>query len=180
MGLSIAVTKDTMTPDIAAKLAVARKPRKIWHAVGVQVVSLTRRTFQESALRARAWANKKAAVMDENWGDEITIVEGGPSNLKRTGALMRSIRVISSDDSGAVVGTDRKYAAIHQFGGVIRAKAGKRLAFSIAGVGPIFSKSVTIPARPFFPFTPEGELEPMHAERVRAFVVEATNKELKI
>jgi hypothetical protein len=74
--------------------------------------------------------------------------------------------VISATTSGVTVGSDRKYAAIHQLGGktkahVIRAKNGKAL--KIPGIG--FRKKVNhpgsnVPARPYFPFYRDGSPTP--------------------
>lgn len=47
-----------------------------------------------------------------------------------------------------VIGTNTKYAAIHQFGGIIKAKTKKGLIFNIAGKF-YRAQSVKIPARPF-------------------------------
>lgn len=43
----------------------------------------------------------------------------------------------------------RAYAAIHQFGGIIKPKTAKRLLFPTAGGGWRALKQVTIPARPY-------------------------------
>jgi len=64
--------------------------------------------------------------------------------LSLNGHLADSINhdVINGDT--VVVGTNKEYAAIHQFGGVIRPKTAKAL-----NVGGRAVKKVTIPARPF-------------------------------
>lgn len=67
--------------------------------------------------------------------------------LTLSGLLRRSI-THKSDDKTAVIGTNRIYAGIHQFGGVITAKKAKYLRFKING-REVFAKSVAIPARPF-------------------------------
>lgn len=46
-------------------------------------------------------------------------------------------------------GVNRIYAAIHQFGGVIRPKTAKALRFQLAGGGFAVVQSVTMPARPY-------------------------------
>nr|WP_299152128.1 phage virion morphogenesis protein [uncultured Tateyamaria sp.] len=46
------------------------------------------------------------------------------------------------------VGSPLSYAAIHHFGGVIKPKKAKALAFK-AGGDSVFAKQVTIPARPY-------------------------------
>lgn len=50
---------------------------------------------------------------------------------------------------GLEFGSDRKYAALHQYGGTIKPKSKKILAFK-----GVFAKQVTIPARPFIGLTP--------------------------
>lgn len=62
-----------------------------------------------------------------------------------SGGLAQSMSQHSDNDS-AVVGTNKKYAAIHQFGGM-------------AGRG----RKVNIPARPFLALTAEDEREIEHA-----------------
>jgi phage gpG-like protein len=70
------------------------------------------------------------------------IKDGGFRILQHTGALASSITT-DSDSNHAVIGSNKVYAAIHQFGGD-------------AGRG----KKVSIPARPFLPITEDGKLQP--------------------
>lgn len=80
--------------------------------------------------------------------------------LQASGQLASSV-VMSSSATQAIVGSNKVYAAIHQFGGktrphVIRARRAKALAF-----GGILRKSVNhpgskIPARPFLALGPDG------------------------
>lgn len=63
--------------------------------------------------------------------------------LQVSGALASSISS-SYGDNHAVVGTNKVYAPVHQFGAVIRAKHKRALSF-----GGVMRSSVTIPARPF-------------------------------
>jgi phage gpG-like protein len=68
--------------------------------------------------------------------------------LVQSGALRRSIHYQADADSmtiGVGAGLRGNYAAIHQFGGTIKPKAGKAL--RVPGVGA--RGSVTIPARPY-------------------------------
>lgn len=58
---------------------------------------------------------------------------------------------------GAEVGTNVIYAAIHQFGGTIRAQSAERLAFALPGGGFARPREVTIPARPFLGIDDEQE-----------------------
>lgn len=83
-----------------------------------------------------------------------TTPDGRPwtSSLFKTGALKRRI-IANYDVESAEVGSNLKYAAIHQFGGVIRqrggiirAKKAKCLHFLLNGQH-VFAKSVNMPAR---------------------------------
>ncbi|MDR1350732.1 MAG: phage virion morphogenesis protein [Zoogloeaceae bacterium] len=67
-----------------------------------------------------------------------------------TGDLSRSIRYQVSDGGASVlIGTNREYAATHQFGATIRPKTKKALAVPIEDGSLRLVKKVTIPARPF-------------------------------
>jgi phage virion morphogenesis protein len=84
------------------------------------------------------------------WKPSIRVKKTGGQTLVDSGAagLMGSI----TRDVGprhVTVGTNKIYAAIHQFGGTIRAKAGGRLKFFIPGVGFRSPRQVAIPPRPF-------------------------------
>jgi phage gpG-like protein len=91
--------------------------------------------------------------------------------------LVSSIRITSLDPRSVSIGSDRKYAAIHQLGGVIKAK-GKALVFMLGGK-KIFAKQVKIPARPFFPFTKDGTLIPIAAAKVGKVIDAAVRKLLR-
>lgn len=67
--------------------------------------------------------------------------------LVESGALRGSISEQAGQDH-VKVGTNKVYAAIHQFGGTIRPKNAPALFFKM-GSGFVRAKSVTIPARPF-------------------------------
>ncbi|WP_297572592.1 phage virion morphogenesis protein [uncultured Deefgea sp.] len=95
--------------------------------------------------------------------------DGSPATLQKSGQLAASITPSSGRDYAAI-GTNKPYAAIHQFGGqtsphVIRPKNKKALAFG----GKVF-KSVNhpgskMPARPFLPVI-NGALQADAAEDV--------------
>ncbi|MDR1397172.1 MAG: phage virion morphogenesis protein [Desulfarculales bacterium] len=71
----------------------------------------------------------------------------GGQTLANTGRLRNSIQAEVTPDY-VIVGTNVKYARIHQEGGDIHAKKARFLRF-MAGGKPVFRKKVTIPARPF-------------------------------
>lgn len=87
--------------------------------------------------------------------------------LRDTGRMQRSInwRIGGTDAQPHVdVGTKitapggASIAAVHQFGATIEPVHAKLLAF-MAGGRVIFAKKVVIPARPFMPIRPGGEME---------------------
>lgn len=69
--------------------------------------------------------------------------------LRDTGRLRNSISYRASS-AEVEVGTNVRYAAVHQFGAVIKPVNKKMLVFN-AGGRTIFAKKVTVPARPFMP-----------------------------
>lgn len=72
--------------------------------------------------------------------------------LRDTGRLQRSIGY--QVHSNAVdVGTNVRYAAVHQFGRTIRPREAQKLRVPLAIGGFAFLDEVTIPARPFLPIS---------------------------
>lgn len=94
----------------------------------------------------------------------LKLRQGAP--LRDTGRLMGSITV-RRDGEGVVVGTNLRLpnngnslGAVHQFGMTIKPSTKPRLVFpGPGGKGLIFAKSVTIPARPFMPIDPSGQVQ---------------------
>lgn len=87
----------------------------------------------------------------------------GGQILQKSGQLAADI-VTASDTDSAVVGSDKKYAAIHQFGGrtrahEIRPRNKKALAFGGRVVAKVNHPGSVIPARPFLALTPADEAE---------------------
>ncbi|MDZ7888535.1 MAG: phage virion morphogenesis protein [Pseudomonas sp.] len=74
-------------------------------------------------------------------------LKNGDDTLHQDGHLVESISGYVNDKS-AVWGVNRIYAAIHQFGGTIKAKGAGGLRFQIGGRWSN-KRQVTIPARPF-------------------------------
>lgn len=77
---------------------------------------------------------------------------GGHPLFVRTGRLRASILIDTKRKGKTVsgkVGTNVKYAAIHEFGGTIKPKKGKFLRFPGKDGKAVFVKQVKIPKRPF-------------------------------
>lgn len=92
----------------------------------------------------------RAAALDVE-GHAKRLLEGEVLN-KRTGRLWRSIHSETFRRMGRVVGivgTNVKYAAIHEFGGTIRPKSAGGMLVWRGEDGLIFAKEVKIPRRPY-------------------------------
>jgi phage gpG-like protein len=125
----------------------------ILEAMGLQLVSITKRNFSEDSMRPTAWAPHKYNY-------------GGHSLLRKSGALWQSIRITSLSGAHVTVGTDRVYAAMQQFGGKITPKSGPFLVFKI-GNKTVRAKEVNIPARPFFPFSADGQMTQVAQDKIQ-------------
>lgn len=137
MQIHLTQIADGVSPSLARLLENADNRQTIHEAIGLALISLARKAFTQSDLRPSAWP---------------ALHGGGTATLYKTGTLAKSPRVISVSGSGVSVGSDRRYAAIHQLGGktkahVIRGKKGQEI-----GQHP----GSKIPARPYFPFLPDG------------------------
>ncbi|MCB6182322.1 phage virion morphogenesis protein [Leeia sp. TBRC 13508] len=91
-------------------------------------------------------------------------IDGTAATLQDTGQLAASVQAGSSSTE-AWIGSNKVYAAIHQFGGktkphVIRAKNKKALAFGGRVVKQVNHPGSNIPARPFLPINANGVLQP--------------------
>lgn len=83
------------------------------------------------------------------WPKSFRVIAGqGGKTLLDTGRLRDSI-TYQVRPTEVSVGTNVVYAAIHQFGGEIRAKNGGALAFRLADGTKVVVGKVAIPARPY-------------------------------
>lgn len=154
------ITRNTISPSLARLARGIADKRPILEAMGRQLLSITVRAFRDASLRAATWPPKR---------------DGSPATLYKRGHLKQSITITSVSNDSVHVGSDTPYAAIHQLGGttrahVIEASRKKFLAFKMGGA-QIYAKRVNhpgskIPARPFFPFTPDGRATALARERI--------------
>lgn len=90
-------------------------------------------------------------VTDENL--KQLVIDSREKAPYKTGTLKRSIdkRIIEETDSSVTgeYGSDEKYAAIQELGGVVKPKNGKYLVFNKDGKTIFTRKPVYIPARPY-------------------------------
>lgn len=94
------------------------------------------------------------------WKKSIRAQRDGGKTLSVSRDLATSIHIESSA-KGVEVGTNKEYAAIHQFGGTIRAKGSGLLRFQI-GDQWISKKSIKMPARPYLGINEEDMREITH------------------
>lgn len=139
----------------AAARARGQDLRPALRSVGQANVAHTRRRFIT-----------KRAPDGSSWKPTRKI---GGSTLIASALLLRSISARPPTKTAVEVGSNRVYAAIHQVGGTIRAKAGGVLRFRVGGNGGwVAKREVTIPARPYLGASPAdmgdyGEILLRHA-----------------
>lgn len=140
---------DTLTPAITRALAAAHD-----FTPALAAIAASLRTGTEARFRAETGPDGVA------WLPSQRVREKGGKTLQlrglRGGLLGRLLGSAGHDGTSAWIGTNLVYAAIHQFGGTIRAipksKGGKGALKTPHGP----RASVTMPARPFLGF---GEAE---------------------
>ncbi len=113
-------------------------------AIGVGLVTTTQKRITQGVdADGNAFAPLNPAYAE---------IKRGPGILRASLMLQRSI-TFEAGRATVTVGSNRIYAAIHQFGGKIVPKNAKALEFKLgAGGGLVRVKSVTIPARPYLGF----------------------------
>jgi phage gpG-like protein len=151
IGISFRVDRDDVSPQLSRMAMTAKNPLPVFRAMGTTFKAITEGNFNSvgAAFRPKPWVPKR---------------DGSPSILQSRNPTLSKSFHLEVSNAHAKLSNPMKYAAIHQVGGVIRPKKGKVLRFQVNGKW--FSvKQVVIPARPFFPVTPDGKLTP-EAERL--------------
>lgn len=118
----------------------------LMRAIGVGLVANTQERFDKAVdPEGKPWKALNPAY---------AALKRGPGILREAGmrgGLEGSITFQVSGTS-VEVGSNKVYAAVHQFGAVIKAKNAKALVFRM-GSSLVRVKSVTIPARPYLGFS---------------------------
>jgi phage gpG-like protein len=159
--------RDTLSAGIQQRIRALADRKPVLEAMGVELVSIAKRAFSDPALRPAPWPARKNTrlVTNPKTGRQKTIgaqtAKQTWSLLRKSGALMHSIRITQITDNSVTVGSDRPYAAVHQFGS--RKQKGR-------GGG--------IPARPFFPVDRHGNFTALAAKKLEAVAVTALQKRL--
>ena len=154
MGFGFTITRDDISPAISRLIATARNPLPVLRAMGTTFKSITEGAFSSfgASYRPRPWPAKR---------------DGSPSILQKSTTMAKSFH-LAVTSSTATLSNPTPYAAIHQFGGIIRPVTAKRLSWVAPNGQRIFAMKVTIPARPFYPVE-AGRLTPAaEAKIIRA------------
>jgi phage gpG-like protein len=124
---------------------LGRDASPVLRSMGTTLKSITEGNFNSVGARYRPapWKKKR---------------DGKASNLQQSTTLAKSF-ALAVTPTKATLSNPTVYAAIHQFGGEIVAKNSPLLRFRSGGRW-WSKKKVTIPARPFIPITPDGQLTP--------------------
>lgn len=159
--LSFTITSDQVRPVLEKLRKCGADPTPVLRAMGTTFKSITEGNFNSVGARFRPskWANLLTVRKDAK--GELTFDRSIPSILTKSGALAHSFHLTVTARE-ARVATPMIYASVHQFGHTIKAK-GRALRFKLRFLDDFFyARSVTIPARPFFPVNESGtELTPV-------------------
>lgn len=113
-----------------------RRRKTLFDRLGAYGVSSTQERFlRQRGPDGRGWKKSRRAE------------KAGGQTLRDSGRLFQSLTHAASS-SHAEWGSNLVYAGIHQFGGTIRPRHAKRLAFRTVD-GFVRASSVTLPARPY-------------------------------
>jgi phage gpG-like protein len=105
------IIRDNVTAFLDGIGGKLKQPKVIAEAMGLAIVSLTMRSFNDESVRAAPWAPLSEMTIARK------IAEGtSTAILKRHVVLARSWRITELTGNYVKVGTDRFYAKFHQFG----------------------------------------------------------------
>ncbi|WP_308719198.1 phage virion morphogenesis protein [Komagataeibacter xylinus] len=167
---SIEFDSERMQGALSAIAAIGRRPGPILAAVADGMVDLVRDRFRNGedpqGVKWDSYAPLNPLYAQDKEGPSILIGRGGFSY-----GLASSIRGGATDQE-AWVGSDLKYAGVHQSGATIVPREAGQLSFMMGG-RLWHLASVKIPARPYLGFGPKerdlvvGELEAFLARAMR-------------
>lgn len=108
--MQVIIVKDQVSA-VLEEIGAKRKNKHIAEAMGLAIVGLTIRSFNDPNVRAAPWAPLKEATLERK------IAEGtSTAILKRHSLLFRSWRVVEVTSAFVRLGSDRFYAPFHQWG----------------------------------------------------------------
>lgn len=164
-GVRITIDDRAVRQALTALARLGRDPSPALKALGARLVAGTRNRIEaEQSPTGSAWPRLNPAY---------AAGKRGPGMLRERAMRGGLFGSLTSEVDGARlrVGTNKAYAAIHQFGGTITPKSAKALVFKMGG-RTVHAKKVTIPARPFLGISEEDRAT--IAEVFAAFAAKAT------
>ena len=142
-------------------------PRKLYGLLGETLKKIHADRFKaEVAPDGKKWQPLSPITREIKGNDQI---------LKQGGYLSQKT-AYNYDDNRLEFGSDAKYAKLHQFGGVIRPKKGKRLKFG-KGSNAVYAKQSKIPARPWLGVNAQDEQKLL--KKATALLQRQINQNLK-
>jgi phage gpG-like protein len=99
--IRVSIRRDSLTPDLRRRLRAVKNKAPLLKAVADVLSQTAKGAFNDPQLRPTSWPAKK---------------DGSPATLRRDQLLARSPRTVSTTPKRAILGSDRRYAAVHQFG----------------------------------------------------------------
>lgn len=129
-----------------ARLTNSANRRDLMDQIGATGVSQTQQRFLDQSYDGSPWPAS------------FRVKTKGGQTLRDKGHLFGSL-TFSATDKAVEWGSNKIYAGIHQFGGVIRPKSAKNLKFRLANGKFVAVKQVTMPARPFLGITDANRAE---------------------
>lgn len=162
--MNFRLTRNDISPSLSRLVSTAKNPVPVLRAMGTTFKSITEGTFNSfgAAYRPKPWPPLKDP-------------EGVPSNLQKSTTLAKAF-TLTVTAQAATLANPMPYAAIHQFGGIIRPKTKRFLSWINSDGERVFAKMVTIPARPFFPIL-NDKLTPAAEEKIGAAAQRAIDRE---
>ena len=136
-GISVELDMAELQQIIGQAVVQLNHPQLLFEQVGETLIKIHQDRFaRQVSPDGQSWAPLSAWYRDQKSQNQDKI-------LTLRGHLSQTLSYNTTQD-GLEFGSNRVYAAIHQFGGTIRPKKAKAL-----NVGGRPAKSVTIPARPW-------------------------------
>lgn len=140
--IEIKITDTGVVEAFNRLIALGENPYPALKGIGEKAVEFTKDCFQRSADPYGApWAPLKSRAGKPLIGEGKSL------------STQFAYRVVGNDT--VQITSLMGYAALHNFGGTVKPKNVKALFFMV-GNRKVFAKSVTIPARPFFPNEAQG------------------------
>ncbi|MDG9793783.1 phage virion morphogenesis protein [Brucella anthropi] len=148
VSLEVEISDKAVQQAFTRLITVMGDTTPIMSAIGSGLVGSTHRRFvSQKSPDGVAWKALNSEYKKTKRNSRI---------LTESGRLRDSINHRAGRDQ-VTVGTNAKYAAVHQLGATIKPKSASHLVFRLAS-GIVLAKSVTIPARPYLGISDDDQV----------------------